>query len=69
MVTKFTPKTQGARDLWLLVILIVPLAIAGVIWGILGDFSSPRPEVTPTPITTPGTPSSTPAVFITFEQG
>lgn len=64
MKDKFLPKSQGARDILLLVVLIVPLAIAGVIWGILGDFSSPREPVTPTPIVTPATPQSTPVTFI-----
>lgn len=57
---KFLPKSQSARDILLLVVLIVPLAIAGVIWGILGDFSEPREELEPTPVVLPGTPEGTP---------
>lgn len=63
MKDKFLPKSQGARDLLLLALLVVPLSIAGVIWGILGDFSEPREPVTPTPIATPATPQSTPVSF------
>lgn len=64
MKDKFLPKSQGARDILLLVVLVVPLAIAGVIWGILGDFSEPREPVTPTPITAPATPIATPESFV-----
>lgn len=63
MKDKLLPKSQGARDILLLVVLIVPLAIAGVIWGILGDFSEPREPVTPTPIVAPATPQASPAAF------
>lgn len=69
MWNKLKPKTQGARDLWLLVIMIVPLAIAGVIWGILGDFSEERPPLTPSPISTPATPQGTPAAVFTINVG
>lgn len=68
MKSKFLPKTQGGRDILLLVVLIVPLAIAGVIWGILGDFSEPREPVTPTPIETPATPQSTPVTFVILDH-
>ncbi len=65
MLKRFLPKSQGARDILLLVVLVVPLSIAGVIWGILGDFSEPREPVTPTPIATPAaTPQSTPVSFV-----
>lgn len=64
MKGKFLPKNQGTRDILLLVVLIVPLALAGVIWGILGDFSSPREPATPTPIVAPATPQSTPVTFV-----
>ncbi len=69
MLDKFLPKSQGARDILLLVVLIVPLAIAGVIWGILGDFSSPREPVTPTPIVSPeASPESTPVTFVIVDR-
>lgn len=63
MKDKFLPKSQGARDILLLVVLVVPLAIAGVIWGILGDFSEPREPITPTQVTAPATPQATPTSF------
>lgn len=68
MKDKILPKSQGARDILLLVVLIVPLAIAGVIWGILGDFSEPREPITPTPITTPATPQSTPVSYVIIDN-
>lgn len=68
MMDKILPKSQGKRDILLLVVLIVPLAIAGVIWGILGDFTSPREPATPTPIVAPATPQSTPLTFIVSDH-
>lgn len=68
MQNKFLPKTQSGRDILLLIVLIVPLAIAGVIWGILGDFSTPREPLTPTPVEAPATPSASPAAFFTIES-
>lgn len=68
MLDKFLPKSQGKRDLLLLVVLVVPLAIAGVIWGMLGDFSETREPITPTPIATPATPQSTPVSFFVIEN-
>lgn len=64
MKNTFLPKSQTGRDILLLVVLIVPLAIAGVVWGILGDFSEPRTPITPTPIATPATPQATPQAFV-----
>lgn len=68
MKDKILPKSQGARDILLLVVLVVPLAIAGVIWGIMGDFTEPREPVTPTPIATPATPQSTPISFMIVDH-
>lgn len=68
MKDKFLPKSQGARDILLLVVLVVPLAIAGVIWGILGDFTEPREPITPTPIATPATPQSTPVSYVIVDH-
>lgn len=68
MKDKLLPKSQGARDILLLVVLVVPLAIAGVIWGILGDFSEPREPVTPTPATVPATPQATPSGFVLVDN-
>lgn len=65
---KFLPKTQGARDILLLVVLIVPLAIIGVIWGILGDFSQEREPLEPTPVILPGTPEATPTTFVIVDH-
>lgn len=66
MYKKFLPKTQGGRDILLLIVLVVPLAIAGVIWGILGDFSEPREALDPTPVDLPTTPVATPATPAAF---
>lgn len=68
MKDKFLPKSQGKRDLLLLAALIVPLAVAGVIWGIVGDWSEPREPVTPVPVSTPATPQSTPVTFVISED-
>ena len=69
MFEKYLPKSQSARDILLLVVLIVPLAIAGVIWGILGDFSSPRESLQPTPVELPATPIASPtALFVIADQ-
>lgn len=68
MKDKFLPKSQGKRDLLLLAVLIVPLAIAGVIWGMLGDFTEEREPITPTPIATPATPQSTPVSYFSIES-
>lgn len=68
MKNKFLPKTQGARDLLLLAVIVVPLALAGVIWGIVGDFTEPREPVTPTPVVAPATPQSTPVTFVIVDQ-
>lgn len=65
---RFLPKSQGARDFLLLVVLVVPLSIAGIVWGILGDFSELREPVTPTPVSTPATPQSTPVSFVIVEN-
>ena len=66
MHNRFLPKTQSGRDILLLIVLIVPLAIAGVIWGILGDFSSPRESLDPTPVELPATPIASPAALFAF---
>ena len=66
MHNRFLPKTQSGRDILLLIVLIVPLAIAGVIWGILGDFSSPRESLDPTPVELPATPIASPTALFTF---
>jgi hypothetical protein len=69
MYKKFLPKTQSGRDILLLVVLVVPLAIAGVIWGILGDFSEPRDAILdPTSVDLPSTPVATPAAFYIFDD-
>lgn len=68
MKDKLLPKTQGGRDILLLIVLVVPLAIAGVIWGILGDFSEPREPVTPTPVVAPATPQATPTSFFVVDH-
>lgn len=61
---KFLPKSQIGRDIALLLVMIVPLTIAGVIWGMYGNFSEPREPLTPTPIIAPATPAATPTTFM-----
>lgn len=68
MFNKYLPKSQSMRDILLLVVLIVPLAIAGVIWGILGDFSTPRETLDPTPVDLPATPVASPATFFIIDE-
>lgn len=63
---RFLPKSQISRDVLLLVVLIVPLIIAGVIWGIKGDFFEEVTPLTPTPITIPATPQASPVAWLSF---
>ena len=60
----FLPKTQLGRDIGLLTMLIVPLIIAGVIWGMNGDFWEDVAIATATPHATPATPVLSPAAWI-----
>ncbi|MCA9834516.1 MAG: hypothetical protein KC435_11240 [Thermomicrobiales bacterium] len=61
---RFLPKTQTGRDIGLLAVLIVPLIIAGVIWGMNGDFWEDVELVTPTPVVTPATPMASPVAWL-----
>ena len=53
---RILPREQGKRDLVILLLIVVPLAVAGVVWALLaGGFAEPRlPVATPTIIATPG---------------
>lgn len=63
---RFLPKSQISKDLLLLVVLIVPLIIAGVIWGMNGDFFEDVTPLTPTPISNPATPEASPVAWLSF---
>lgn len=63
---QFLPKSQIGKDGLLLAVLIIPLIIAGVVWGILGDFFEEVEPVTPTPVTIPATPEASPAAWLWF---
>lgn len=65
---RFLPKSQISKDLLLLVVLIVPLVVAGVIWGINGDFFEEVTPLTPTPIATPATPQASPVGWLEFDE-
>lgn len=70
MLENLLPRDPGKRDLVILALIVVPLVIAGVIWGILGDFG--ETESTATPVATPplvqeATSSGTPAALFTIE--
>ena len=70
MLNNWLPRDPGKRDLVILALIVVPLMVAGVIWGILGDFG--ESESTATPVATPpllqeGTPSRTPAALFVIE--
>jgi hypothetical protein len=70
----FLPKDPGKRDLVILALIVVPLMVGGVIWGILGNFDDQSSEATP--VATPplvqestpeGSPEGTPAAFVIVE--
>jgi hypothetical protein len=62
------PKDPGKRDLVILALIVVPLMVVGVIWGVLGDFDGGSPNATPVPtpfVVQDSTPAATPsALFI-----
>jgi len=67
------PKDPGKRDLTILALIVVPLMVAGVIWGILGNFDDSGSVATPVPspnVQTESTPpaSSTPAALFMIES-
>ena len=64
------PKDPGKRDLVILALIVVPLMIVGVIWGILGNFDGGSPSATPVPtmpIVQDSTPASTPSALFFIE--
>jgi hypothetical protein len=64
------PRDPGKRDLVILALIVVPLVIAGVIWGILVDFGEPESVATPVatpPLVQESTPIGTPAALFTIE--
>lgn len=59
--------TQGKHEVVIVVLIAVPLMVAGVIWAIIeGGYSEPRLPVTP--VSTPATDQSTPAAFIIVDD-
>jgi hypothetical protein len=65
------PKDPGKRDLTILALIVVPLMVVGVIWGILGEFDDSGSVATPVPspsVEVESTPSSgTPAALFVIE--
>ena len=72
MFDTLLPKDPGKRDLTILALIVVPLMVAGVIWGIIGDFDDAGSIATPVPtvsIQPAATPSATPAACTSCESG
>lgn len=70
MFDNFLPKDPGKRDLAILALIVVPLMVIGVIWGILGDFDGGSPSATPVPtppLVQDATPTASPAAFVIVE--
>lgn len=66
----FLPKDPGKRDLAILALIVVPLMVVGVVWGILGDFAGDPPSATPVPtpaVVEDSTPAATPAALFFIE--
>lgn len=71
MFDNLLPKDPGKRDLAILALIVVPLMVAGVIWGILGDFDDSGSVATPVPSPTvevDSTPSATTSAFFVTED-
>lgn len=71
MLNNILPNDPGKRDLVILALIVVPLMVIGVIWGILGNFDDGSPPATPVPPPsvleemTPGaSPTASPAAFV-----
>ena len=57
-------KTQGKHEIVIVLLLAVPLMVAGVVWAILeGGYAEPLEPVTPVATPAPTT-TSTPAAFV-----
>lgn len=70
MLNNWLPRDPGKRDLVILALIVVPLMVAGVIWGMLGDFGEPESIATPVatpPLVQESTPSATPSALFTIE--
>lgn len=68
LLENLLPRDPGKRDLVILALIVVPLIVAGVIWGILGDFGEPESVATPVPgMVQDATPSATPAALFVIE--
>lgn len=66
MFDNLLPKDSGKRDLVILALIVVPLMVVGVIWGILGDFDGGPPNTTP--VSTPAiVEGSTPSALFVIE--
>ncbi len=67
LLENLLPRDPGKRDLVILALIIVPLVVAGVIWGILGDFGETESTATPVPAVQEATPSATPSALFVIE--
>ena len=57
------PRNRGQRELWLVVLMFLPLVVAGFVWSLLtegGYDTSDRPTPVPPDFSTPA-PEGTPA--------
>ncbi len=51
---RLLPKDQGKRDIVILLLIVVPLVVAGFTYAVLeGGFAEPRLPATPTVVSTP----------------
>lgn len=68
LLENLLPRDPGKRDLVILALIIVPLIVAGVIWGILGNFGETESTATPVPgLVQEATPPATPAALFLIE--
>ena len=70
MFDTLLPRDPKKRDMTILALIVIPLMVAGVVWGILGDFDSSESVATPVPspsvtveLTPPASGATTPAAF------
>jgi hypothetical protein len=60
-------KTQGKHEIVIVILIAVPLMVAGVVWAILeGGYAEPLPPVTP--VATPAPSTATPTAFFTVQD-
>lgn len=67
LLESMLPRDPGKRDLVILALIIVPLVVAGVIWGILGNFGETESTATPVPAVQEATPPATPSALFVIE--